>query len=259
MVHKRTSRVMRPHAGQKVLMDVIANPRPPDGHVLILLDMSAALEFCHQYRRQQKVPLAILHLLIRASALMIKHYPTLNYMLDGYKIVIPDSIDIGVSVAGEESVTPVVVIPYADKKSLPEIVEEFNQKKRQAIAEERQILERVRKLTCWLPGNLLRRQIINFLAKRHFIRKRLIGTFQITSLNADDVELFLVNHLGTTANISTGGVVKRPVVIGDRVEIRPTSYISFQADTRVIVARDNLMAGRLFKWYMEHPSELEKT
>jgi len=257
MFRKRDYTVIHTDPGKRILMDVIAYPRPPDGHALLWVDMSAAREFCHQYRREHKVPLTDLHLLIKASAAMIKHYPAINQMLDGYKIIAADAIDIGISVAGEEGITPVVVIRNADQKSLPEIVEEFKEKKRKAVEEEQENLEKLRKIGRWIPVNFVRRQLVQFVTQRHFVKRRVIGTFQITSLNMEDVEMHVTNHLGTAMNLSTGAVVKRPVVIDNKVEIRPTLSTCWQADTRVIPARDVIKSAQLFKWLMEHPAELD--
>jgi len=257
MFRKRDYTVTRTDPGKRILMDVIAHPRPPDGHALLWVDMSAAREFCHQYRRKYKVPLTDLHLMIKASAIMIKHYPSANRMLDGYKIITPDSIDIGVSVAGEEGITPVVVVRNADQKPLPEIVEEFKEKKKKAIEEEQENLEKLRKIGRWIPINFIRRQLVQFLTQKHFVKRNVIGTFQITSLNMEDVEVHTTNHLGTAMNLSTGAVVKRPVVIDDKIEIRPVLYTCWQADTRVIPARDVIKSAQLFKWLMEHPAEID--
>lgn len=257
MFETKHHKVIRTDPAKRVLMDVISNPRPPDGHVLIPVDMSAAQEFCRRYRRTHRVPLTYLHLMIKASAVMLKTFPSANYMLDGYKIVVPDSIDIGVSVAGEETVTPVVVIRNADQKSLGEIVQEFKQKKRQALAAEQENLRKLRQAARWLPVGWIRRHIIRYLANRHFVRRRLIGTFQITTLNVEDVEAHITNHLGTAANLSTGTVVKKPIVVDDKIEIRPTLYTCWQADARVLLVRDSVQAPRLFKWLIEHPSELD--
>jgi len=257
MLHKSAHKIIRPHAGKNILMDIIARPRPPDGHVLMLVDMLAALEFCHRYRRENKIPLTTLHLMIKAGAIMIKNYPQIHYMLDGYKIIIPDSIDIGVSVAGEESVTPVVVIRGADKKSLPELVKEFKEEKLKAVAEENENLEKLRKLGRLIPVNSIRKMIIELLSKRYFIRRMVIGTFQITSLNVKDVDAVLVNHFGTTVLLSIGPIVKRPLVVNDKVEIRPTLYLTWQPDTRAVAVRDCLKGWRLFKRLIEHPTDLE--
>jgi pyruvate/2-oxoglutarate dehydrogenase complex dihydrolipoamide acyltransferase (E2) component len=55
-----------------------------------------------------------------------------------------------------------------------------------------------------------------------------------------------------------GSFAKRPIVVGDRIEIRPTAYVAFQVDMRVIHARKAMRAFRRFRWLIEHPGELER-
>jgi pyruvate/2-oxoglutarate dehydrogenase complex dihydrolipoamide acyltransferase (E2) component len=63
--------------------------------------------------------------------------------------------------------------------------------------------------------------------------------------------------MGTTMLLSVGGVTKRPVVVGDTIEIRLTAYLAFQVDTRVLNAKKALRAFRRFRRWIESPEELD--
>jgi pyruvate/2-oxoglutarate dehydrogenase complex dihydrolipoamide acyltransferase (E2) component len=259
MFSQRGDVVMRVNHGQRVLMDVLDAARRPDSYAVMLLDMSAAEAFRKESMKKYGVALTNLHLIIKAFALMIEKNPWMNYMVDRYKIIKPSSIDIGVSVAADESVTPVVVIVQANKKSLKELSEELKSKASKAIREEKEYLKKLNRLRWLIPLGFLRRRMIEFAVRRYWVRRKTIGTAQVTSLGFEDLAFHLPSHMGTTVLLSVGGVSMRPIVNGDRVEIRPTVYVAFQVDTRVLNAKKGMKAFRQFRQWIENPHELDET
>lgn len=257
MMGEKGDQIIRAEYSQRVLMDVLDAARRPDSHAVVMVDLSAAEAFRRQYKQTHGVSLTTVHLLIKALALMIEENPWMNYMVDGYKIIKPSSIDIGVSAAAEEGVTPVVVIREANRKSLRQISEELKAKAAEAARLEKQNLERLNRLGRLIPIGFLRRPLIRFVARRYWVRRRLIGTAQITSLGFKDLAFHLPTHMGTTMLLSVGGVTRRPVVVGDKIEIRPTAYLAFQVDTRVLNARKALRAFRRFRQWIEMPEALD--
>lgn len=257
MMREKGDQIIRAEYSQRVLMDVLEAARRPDSHAVVMVDLSAAEAFRRRYKEAHGVSLTTVHLLIKALALMIEENPWMNYMVDGYKIIKPSTIDIGVSAAAEEGVTPVVVIREANRKSLREISEELKAKAAEAVQLEKQNLERLNRLGRLIPVGCLRRPLIRFVARRYWVRRRLIGTAQITSLGFKDLAFHLPTHMGTTMLLSVGGVTRRPVVVGDKIEIRPTAYLAFQVDTRVLNAKKALRAFRRFRQWLESPEALD--
>lgn len=257
MFRKKGDEVIRVSYAQRVLMDVLDAARRPDSYAVMLLDMSAAEAFREEYRKQHGVPLTTLHLIIKALARGIEKDPSLHYMVDGYRIINPSSIDIGVSVAADESLTPVVVIEEANKKSLKDICEEMQRKSREAVEQEKGDLKRLNSVGRWIPFNFLRRRVVRFLAGQYRIRRALLGTAQVTCLEFRDLAFHLPSHMGTAMLLSVGGIIKRPIVVDDQIAIRPTAYVSFQVDTRVIHAKRAMRAFRRFRQRIEHPEKLE--
>jgi len=47
------------------------------------------------------------------------------------------------------------------------------------------------------------------------------------------------------------------MVVGSNIEIRPTVYVVFQVDGRVVQAKRAMRAFRRFRRWIEHPHELE--
>jgi pyruvate/2-oxoglutarate dehydrogenase complex dihydrolipoamide acyltransferase (E2) component len=257
MFRQKGDQVIRVDYGRRVLMDVLGAARRPDSYAAMLLDMSAAEAFRREYRKKYGVPLTHLHLIIKAVAQTVEQEPWLNYMVAGYKIIQPSSIDIGVSVAADESVTPVVVITEANKKSLKEICTELATRAGEAVRRERENMRRLNQLGRWLPFGFLRRPLVRFVAGRYRVRRLVIGTTQITSLGFKDLAFHLPSHMGTAMLLSVGGISKRPMVVGSNIEIRPTVYVVFQVDGRVVQAKRAMRAFRRFRRWIEHPHELE--
>jgi pyruvate/2-oxoglutarate dehydrogenase complex dihydrolipoamide acyltransferase (E2) component len=189
---------------------------------------------------------------------MLEENPWMNYMVNGYRIIKPSSIDVGVSVAAEESITPVVIIEQANKRSLKEICIELQEKTSEAVRQEKESLKRLNRLGRWIPLNFVRRHIVRFVARQHRIRRAVLGTAQITSLGFRDLAFHLPSHMGTTMLLSVGGIAKRPLVVGDQVAIRPTVYVAFQVDTRIVHAKKAMIGFRRFRRRIEHPEELEQ-
>jgi len=244
--------------GRKILFDAIDAARRPDGFATMLVDLLPAKEFKDAFRKRHGVQLTYLHMLIKASALIMKKYPWTNYMIEKYRIIHPSSIDIGVSVAGEEVVTPVVIIREADKKSLKEIVEEFRKKTAEAIRDEKKNLEKLKKIGRLLPINFLRRMVIRYLAQSYRLRRQVIGTVQVSMLNTKETDLFIPTTMGTAVMLGVGGVANRPVVVGDKVEAHPSVYVTLLIDHRVWHPLHASELSKELHWIMEHPEELDK-
>jgi pyruvate/2-oxoglutarate dehydrogenase complex dihydrolipoamide acyltransferase (E2) component len=257
MFLEKGDEVIHADYAQRVLIDVLEAARRPDSYAVMLLDISAAEAFRQDYKKKHGVSLTSLHLIIKAIALALEKDPWLNFMVDGYKMIKPSSIDIGVSVAAKENVTPVVVIKEANKKSLKEISEELARKAGEAVEAEKQNVARLNRYARWMPFNFIRRRLIRFLVNQYRLRRTVLGTVQITSLGLKDLAFHLPSHMGTTMLISVGGVARRPVVVDDRIEIRPTVYLAVQVDQRVINAVAGLKVFRRFRRLIEHPEGLE--
>lgn len=249
--------ILKLDPGRKILIDAFDAARRVDGYAVTLFDLLPATKFREAFRQKHGVPLTYLHLIIKACAMVLKKYPMANCMMERYRIIKPSSVDIGVSVAGEENVAPVVVIREADKKGLREIVEEFRTKTADAIRDEQNNLMKLRRIGRWLPITFLRRMVIRHLAHGYRLRRELVGTCQITMMNTRETDIMLTTVTGTTAQLGVGGVADRPIAVGDRVEVRPTVYIALQIDHRTWHARAGAELAKEFKWLLDHPEELD--
>ena len=251
--------IVKVDPGRRILFDAVDSARRPDGFATMLVDLLPAKEFKDAFRKRHGVPLTYLHMLIKACTLIMKKYPWTNYMIERYRVIHPSSIDVGISVAGEEVITPVVIIREADKKSLIEIVEEFRRKTAEAIRDEEKNLEKLKKIGRLLPINFLRRMVIRYLAQSYRLRRQVVGTVQISMMNTKETDLFIPMTMGTAVLMGVGGVANRPVVVGDKVEVRPSVYVTLLIDHRVWHPLHGSELSKELRWILEHPEELDKT
>ncbi len=243
----------------RIMADAMRTSSAPDGHAVMMLDMSGVHAFRAQYQEKHGLALTDLQVIIRASAYILEREPYLQAVLQGNKIVFPDSVDIGVSVATGRSITPIIVIQNAQTKNLRDIHNELREKTLQAIEGEKlakaQGGARWHRYARWIPGSV-RRTLIGGLGRSAKIRRAKVGTFQITSVDLSDLEFYTPYHLGTTTLMSIGGTKLRPIVVGDKIEIRPTVYLSFGVDQRVVGVVRSLKTFRRFKRLLENPTKL---
>jgi 2-oxoglutarate dehydrogenase E2 component (dihydrolipoamide succinyltransferase) len=192
----------------------------------------------------------------------LRHAPSLNSAVKGYRVLVPESVDVGVSVATGRSIAPVTVIQRAEQKSLREIHDELKAGAQRAIESERR--ESASGPPKWhryarFAPNILRRGVIRGMANTPSIKRSKVGTVQITSIDLDDLEFYLPTHLGTATLISVGGTKLRPMVVNGQVEARPSAYIAFSVDQRVVTAVHSLRVFRRFKRLMQQPHRLESS
>ncbi len=254
--YKKKDKKTKVSPGRKILMDGIDVVRKPDGFGVTLVDLSAAKTFIEQYRKEKNVSIAYIHLIIKASALALKKHPWVNYMLNGYKVIEPSTIDIGVSVAGEENVAPVVVIREADTKPLNVIAEEFKNKANEAREEERENLKKLNLIGKLIPFHFIRRKIIKLFFNNWKVRRKLVGTFQVTTLSSKAMEFFFPAVISTTALLGVGGVKRRCIGVRDKIELRPSVYLSIQIDHRMLDGKKGIDFLKEIKRLLENPREL---
>ena len=225
-------RIERLGPGRRLINDSFLCATPVYGTEVFWADMEEAGAFLKQFRASHGFPLNYLHLLIRACGLALARYPQVSAMIDrDRRIVHPDSIDIGVSVEGTTNFAPVVVLTGVNKKDLRTIAEELREGARKARLEEAATLRKINWIGRLLPFRRVRRMLIPLAYRSAKVRRRMVGNFQVTSLNA---EMILYHRLSTSTLMSLGQVRERPAVIQGKVVSRKSAYICLAVDHRVL-------------------------
>jgi pyruvate/2-oxoglutarate dehydrogenase complex dihydrolipoamide acyltransferase (E2) component len=239
-----------------MLIDGLSVTRHPDAHGVMLVDLEATERFRNERSAATGVPLTLLDLFIRAAALTFGRDAEINATPHKYRLLANPNADIGVSVSTTTNVAPVVVIRSAQELSLEEIHHKRTQLMKDAAqgeAQRQKVLARYARMLPWSP---LRRLTVSALINSPAFRRENVGSLQITTIDLPDMEYFLPDHMATGMLISVGGVKKRPMVIGDKVEARLSAYIVLIIDQRVVRPVHGMRLFHRFRALLQKPERL---
>jgi 2-oxoglutarate dehydrogenase E2 component (dihydrolipoamide succinyltransferase) len=176
------------------------------------VDMSAIMALRAKYQdefvAQHGIKLGFMSFFVRACVESLKHWPGLNAELRGTDIVYKKSYHFGIAVgSGRGLVVPVV--RDVDQLSLAEIEKEI--------------------------GRLAGRAKENKLTLDDLSG----GTFSITNggIYGSMMSTPLLN-MPQTGILGMHNIVKRPMVVGDEVKVRPMMYVALSYDHRVVDGRE---------------------
>jgi len=162
-------------------------------------------------------------LIVRAAAIALRDHPRLNARWAGDGVRLLPDIHVGVAVALDEGLV-VPVIRHADRATLAQISSAL-----------RDLSERAR-------GFRLKPEEMDG------------GTFTVTNLGTYDVDAFTpIINPPEAAVLGVGRVHRRPVAVGDRVEVRPVMVLSLTFDHRVVDGAPAAQFLQRVKHVLEHP------
>ena len=179
-----------------------------------------------EFFEQNDVRLGFMSFFTKAVVAALKKYPYVNSEIDGDEIVMKNYFDIGIAVSTEGGlVVPNVV--DADRKNFAEIEDDIRQLALKA---------RDNKLT---------------------IADMTGGSFTIT--NGGVFGSLLSTPILNGKQVGILGmhtIQKRPVAVGDNIEIRPMMYVALSYDHRVIDGKDSVGFLKTVKELIENPEDL---
>lgn len=179
-----------------------------------------------QFFEQNDVRLGFMSFFTKAVVAALKKYPYVNAEIDGDEILLKNYFDIGIAVSTEGGlVVPNVV--DADRKNFAEIEASIGELAKKA---------RDNKLT---------------------IADMTGGSFTITNGGVFGSLLSTPILNGTQVGIlGMHTIQKRPVAVGDNIEIRPMMYVALSYDHRVIDGKDSVGFLKMVKELLENPEDL---
>lgn len=179
-----------------------------------------------QFFDQNDVRLGFMSFFTKAVVAALKKYPYVNSEIDGDEILLKNYFDIGIAVSTDGGlVVPNVV--DADRKNFAEI---------EASIGELAAKARDNKLT---------------------IADMTGGSFTITNGGVFGSLMSTPILNGTQVGIlGMHTIQKRPVAVGDNIEIRPMMYIALSYDHRVIDGKDSVGFLKMVKELIENPEDL---
>jgi pyruvate/2-oxoglutarate dehydrogenase complex dihydrolipoamide acyltransferase (E2) component len=189
--------------------------------------------------RARGVHITFTAFVVRAAALALAGLPDVHVLLDGYRRVQPGAVDVGVSVAGTGNYAPVVVLRDAARRGVDALGSELERLAAEVRAKEQKALADLSKVAWLVPFRWLRRAILRLLFRSLKVRRKMVGTFQISTLPTGAVAVF---QFLSAAALAVGRVRDRVCAVDGKPLVRPTMQLTLTIDHRAL---DGAKAARL--------------
>lgn len=264
MTTQSNSRTRRLGYAERWLNDGLLISNQPAYYQFIEIDVSR-VSAAIKSARQQGRRCTYTHVLIRAAALALSANPGLHRILAGNRAQNPSHVDVALSVGGEGSVVPTLVIQRADKRPIYDIADEIVRRAPEVAKAHSKFLSALNTWGWVVPFGFLRRGILRLLFRSFKFRQRGVGTFQISTLASVDQA---ATPLFNAAAILVGGEVKdRVIAIDGLPAVRATIRLTCSADHRVwngqdcqkflIAVRDAILGDDLEREILDEPAPRE--
>jgi 2-oxoglutarate dehydrogenase E2 component (dihydrolipoamide succinyltransferase) len=182
--------------------------------------------FKESFKKKHGVSLGLMSFFIKATTEALKEYPEVNAFIDHEEIVYHHYYHIGIAVGAEKGLV-VPVIRHVDKLSFAEL--------EQAIVDYVNKIKENRLELADLEG----------------------GTFTITNGGVYGSLLSTpILNMPQSGILGMHKIEKRPVVVGDKIEIRPMMYVALSYDHRIIDGREAVSFLKRIKEYVENPEQM---
>jgi len=196
----------------------------------IEVDMTRVVELLTKFRpgieNMHNVRLTITSILVKAVARALEGHPILNSRFENEQIVIPEDINIGVAVAIEKGLV-VPVIHNANKKSIIEIAKKI-----------KELAEKARKESLSTEESTG-------------------GTFTVSNLGMFGIDLFApIINPPESAILGVGRIVKKPVVLNDKITVRSLMTLTLVFDHRIMDAVVAAKFLQTLKRILKNPNNL---
>lgn len=235
---------------ERWLRDGLSVLRPAFSVAQVTVDMTSALRMLEELR-QSGVHATTTHLLVRAAARALAANPQLHQIVAGNRRQRPAQVDIGLSVAGESFVAPVLVIEAADRKSVAEIADETSRKTPEVRAADQRMLKALRLWGRLVPFGFLRRGLLKLLFGSATFRRKGAGTFQVSTVPVD----WALSSVFSTAGVLIGGQTRsRVIAVEGHPAVRQTMTLTLTGDHGVWDGRAVVRFLAAVKGELESPA-----
>ncbi|ANU13205.1 Dihydrolipoamide succinyltransferase component [Planococcus halocryophilus Or1] len=179
-----------------------------------------------QFLKNNDVKLGFMSFFTKAVTAALKKYPYVNAELDGTDVLLKQFYDVGIAVSTEEGLV-VPIVRDTDKKNFAEIESTIGELATKARDKKLSMAD--------MTG----------------------GSFTITNGGVFGSLMSTPILNGTQVGIlGMHTIQKRPVAIGDEVQIRPMMYVALSYDHRVIDGSDSVGFLKMVKDMIENPEDL---
>lgn len=230
---------------RKVALGTWHGPGDPQIYGTLEIDLTNAYAW-----RQRQPPgrrITVTHMVARAIALALARHPDLNAFIRMRRIYLRQAVDLFILAmvkheSGREDLTSVKV-SRADEKGVADIAAEVDAKLKRVREKRDSELQKSSKLMSLIPGFLIRSvlKLVAFISYTLNIRfpgipRDPFGACLITNVGMMGLDIAyapLVPYSRAPIVLLVGEAKRRPVVIDDRIEIRPVVTLNASIDHRL--------------------------
>lgn len=196
------------------------------------------------------------HLFIKAAGMAVMASPDLHRMYGALRCVEPAAADVGVSVAAEGALAPVVVLPAADRMPVDEIARELRERAAQTREEDPRTRALIDRFVYIVPLPFLRRLLVRLLFSNARLRRKMVGTIQLSNVGftgVDDCYIPMVAEL----LLGCGSVEKRVLVDeNDQPCVRTGAVFTIQGSHRKLTGVSARPFIARFRELLDSPEQL---
>ena len=195
----------------------------PHYYLSVEFNMDNAVAFREQYNSIPDTKISFNDIVVKACAVALKNHPQVNSQWNDEKIILYNNVHIGVAVGIEDGLV-VPVIKNADKESL------------------HSINSKVRDYAVRAKSKKLRPDEIEG------------STFTISNLGMFGITEFtsIINQ-PNSAILSVGAIVKKPVVVNEKIVVSNTMKLTLACDHRSVDGVTGSLFLQTLKGYIENP------
>jgi len=243
----------------------------PSVYGSLTLRMDKALDYLEAFRERTGKRLTITHMMAKAVAGVLEETPDANAVLRFNRIYLRKRIGVFFQVAMKDQETGQIdlsgtTVHDAEKKTLLQIVEEFESEVAKVRAHKDEKLEGTRSMFKKIPSLLLN-VVLNTIAFLGYtlnldlqalgVPKDAFGSVMVTnvgSLGLEEAYVPLVPYSRVPLLIATGAVKKVPLVTEDgAVEVGQVMRLMATFDHRILDGRHAASMSRILRTWFEDP------
>jgi pyruvate/2-oxoglutarate dehydrogenase complex dihydrolipoamide acyltransferase (E2) component len=209
------------------------------------------LDEIKQKNTPSNVKITLTHVFVWALGQIVREHADLNVMLKGYQRYYLDAVNIGISVAGQSFIAPVLVIKNVENMNLESVAKEFEVRVPKVKREEMRLLKLLRTFGWLVPFGLLRRGLLALLFRSLRFRQKTSGTFQVTSVpSVDIITPYLTN---SSAIFAIGQAQLKSSTNVNEIDPRWKVHVTFTANHCIFDGSRGSRLLNALKSFLEHP------
>jgi pyruvate dehydrogenase E2 component (dihydrolipoamide acetyltransferase) len=250
-------RQKNPSSWRRLAIATWRAPNDPTVYGTIEVDMTSGLDLIERLRHEEGVHVTVTHLVAKALALSLAQHPEGNGLVLGHRVYLRDEVDIFCQVASADGRDlSGVKLKSADRLSVAEIAEQLTRRAARVRAREDREVERTKasldRIPGWLLGPAMR--AVSYLTydlgldlSRLGVARDQFGSAMVTSIGSVDAGLGmalapLVPFSRVPIVVLVNAVQRRPVAVGEGIEVRPVMTLGCTFDHRFI---DGMIASSI--------------